>query len=392
MFTSIGFNSESFTGDLYANHLVRSIVHKIATYCSLVSFQHVKGKDKTFRIMDKSNINRLLTIKPNSLLMTPSEVWYKFFTDLWVRNNSYIWIKRDTDGTVLELIPIICSGVTILEKSGFLFYKFTLNKGNTVIVRYEDVIHCKRYYYKDDFFGENNEPVRESIGLVNTMTESLSASLKNGAHIKGILQHQNTVDPEDLKRHEKLFKESYLSAKNSGGIGMIDQKFNFIPVSWSGKITDAAQMKEIRDYVYRYFHFNDELLMSNYNSDVWQAFHDGEIAPVLNYVEQSMNIRLFTDKELGFDNRIKSSINHISFMSASQRINMVKLALDGAVYNRNEIRGWFGDAPIPGGDTYQYSKNFTEETSSNKGGNSDGQNKTTETNTTDDLSQATETT
>ena len=44
---------------------------------------------------------------------------------------------------------------------------------------------------------------------------------------------------------------------------------------------------------------------------------------------------------------------------------MVKLALDGALYNRNEIRKWFGDEPIPGGDVYQYSKNFTEQTDQN---------------------------
>ena len=78
-----------------------------------------------------------------------------------------------------------------------------------------------------------------------------------------------------------------------------------------------------------------------------------------------MNIRFFTDKELGFGNRIQSSVNHITFMSPQQKINMVKLSLDGALYNRNEIRQWFGDSPIPGGDVYQYSKNFTEDLDQN---------------------------
>ena len=58
----------------------------------------------------------------------------------------------------------------------------------------------------------------------------------------------------------------------------------------------------------------------------------------------------------------------MTFMSPQQKIAMVKLSLEGALYNRNEIREWFGDSPIPGGDVYQYSKNFTEET---KTGNQD---------------------
>ena len=69
------------------------------------------------------------------------------------------------------------------------------------------------------------------------------------------------------------------------------------------------------------------------------------------------------------------SVNLVTFMSASQKISMVKLALDGALYTRNEIRQWFGDSPVEGGDTYQYSKNFTENTDqgNQKGGTSGGE-------------------
>jgi hypothetical protein len=111
---------------------------------------------------------------------------------------------------------------------------------------------------------------------------------------------------------------------------------------------------------------NDEILMSKYTSDTWQSFHEGTIAPVLNNTTQNMTLHFFSDKELGYENRIVSSVNNISFMSAGQKAGMVKLALDGALYNRNEIREWFGDTPIEGGDVYQYSKNFTENTNQNK--------------------------
>ena len=361
-----------YTGDVYANHLVRGIVHKIANYCSLVRFNHVRGYGASFEKLDDS-LSRLLTFKPNDF-MTPAELIYKFMTDLFVTNNAYLWIQRNpSTGEAVALLPVVCDHVKMVESNGFLFYKFYFEKGDVLIVYEGDIIHRRRFFYKNDWFGDDNEPLRDSVGLNETMQVSLDASLKNGAQIKGILQHQNTIDPEDLAKHEQLFRESYLKASNSGGVGMIDAKFNFIPVPYTGKIIDDAQMKEIRDYVYRYFNMNDEIMMSKYNSEEWQSFHEGTIAPELNGLTQAMRIKFFTDRQIGLGHRITSSVSAITFMSNAQKIQMVKYSLEGALYNKNEVREWFGDEPIPGGDVYQISKNYTESVTENTEVTGDGQ-------------------
>lgn len=363
------YEQSRYTGEIYANHLVRSVVHKIASYCSLISFEHCRGYGSTFEKLD-DNIARLFTFKPNDF-MTPSELFYKFFTDLFCTNNAYLWLQKDSLGNVISILPVVSSRTEMVEINGFLFYKFYFENGEKITVYSGDVIHRRRYFYKNDWFGDSNEPLRESIGLLDTMEQSIDASLKNGAQIKGILKHQNTIAPDDLEKHEKLFRESYLKASNNGGVGVIDAKFDFIPVPYSGKVVDAAQMKEIRDCVYRPFNMNDDIMMSTYTSDKWQAFHEGTIAPELNGFEQSARIKLFTDRQIGLGHRIISSVNSITFMSPQQRIQMVKLSLEGSLYSRNEIRGWFGDAPIPGGDTYQFSKNFSEKTETNNEGGQD---------------------
>lgn len=372
--------SSPYSGELYANYLVRSIVHKIASYGSMISFEHVRGYGSQFEKVN-DNINRCLTVKPNEMLMTPADLYYKIWTDLLVTNNSYQWLKRDKEGNLQAIYPIIADRVELKEKSGFLFYKFYFSNGDKILIHASDIVHNRRFYYKNDWFGSDNEPVRQNIGLLNTLDVSLDAALKNGAQIKGILKHANTIDPEDLAAQEKLFRESYLKAQNSGGIGMIDAKFDFIPVNYNGKIIDADQMKEIRDYVYRYFGVNDKIMTSEYSSDNWQSYHENVIAPILNNMAQNYNIHLFSDRELGYGNRVVSSVNMITFMNAQQRISMVKLALDGALYTRNEIRQWFGDAPIPGGDVFQYSKNFTENTNQNEEGGESGGEGATETGT-----------
>lgn len=356
--------SNHYSGELYANSLVRSIVHKIASYGSMIAFEHARGSGESFEKVN-GDINRLLNVKPNDMLMTPADLYYKVWTDLLIRNNSYQWIKRDKDGNAVAIYPVIANRVELKEKNGFLFYKFYFSNGDKILIHSSDIVHNRRYYYENDWFGSNNEPLRKDLGLLDTMDVSLDSALKNGAQIKGILKHQNTIDPDDLEKQEQLFRNSYLKASNSGGVGVIDAKFDFIPINYNGKIIDADQMKEIRDYVYRYFGVNDKLLMSEYSSDNWQAYHESVIAPILNGMAQNYNIHLFTDRELGYGNRVIPSVNMITFMNAQQRIAMVKLALDGALYTRNEIRQWFGDAPVPGGDTFQYSKNFTQNVTEN---------------------------
>lgn len=361
-----------YSGELYANSLVRSIVHRIASYGSMILFEHIRGEGETFEKLTHSPLNRLLTVKPNDF-MTPADLQYKFWTDLLITNNAYQWLKRDSRGETTAILPVVADQKEYLEIDGFPFYRFSFSSGDKLVVSASDIVHIRRFYYKNDIFGSDNAPLREDLGLVDTMRTSLDASLKNGAQIKGILQHQNTVDPEDLAKHEKLFRESYLKASNSGGIGMLDAKFNFIPINYTGKITDHEQMKEIRDYVYRYFGVNDKMLLSEFTSDQWQPIYEGVIAPELNKMAQAYTIKSFSDKELGYLNRVVPSVNLITFLSPQQKISMVKLALDGALYNRNEIRQWFGDGPIEGGDTFQYSKNFTENTQQGGQGGNDGQ-------------------
>lgn len=365
-----------YSGELYANSLVRSIVNRIATYGSMMSFEHTRGSGSSFEKMTHSPLNRLLTVKPNDF-MSPADLQYKFWTDLLVTNNAYQWLKRNSKGEITAILPVVADQKEFLEINGFPFYRFSFSSGDKLVVSASDIVHIRKFYYKNDIFGSDNAPLRDDLGLVETMRTSLDASLKNGAQIKGILQHQNTVDPEDLAEHERLFRESYLKASNSGGIGVLDAKFNFIPLNYSGKITDHEQMKTIDSYVYRYFGVNEKILLSEYTSDLWQSVYEGVISPELNKMAQAYTIKAFTDKELGYLNRVTPSVNLITFLNPQQRIAMVKLALDGALYTRNEIRQWFGDSPVEGGDTFQYSKNFTENIAQGGQDGKDGQ--TTET-------------
>ena len=250
-----------YSGDLYANGLVGSIVHRIASYASMLSFEHVRGDSKDFEIV-YDDIHKLLAVKPN-FYMTPSDVQYKAWTDLLLRNNSYQYILRDKVlGRPVALLPVIAENIEMKEIDNFLFYKFTFASGQSLVVYQGDVVHNRLFFYRNDIFGSENIGLREDVGFNDSMRTSLKAAMENGAYIRGILKHANTIDPEDLEAQEKIFKESYLNPGNNGGIGVIDAKFDFIPLNYTGKFVDKEQMAEIRDCVYRHFGVNDKILLS----------------------------------------------------------------------------------------------------------------------------------
>lgn len=116
----------TYSGEFYANSLVRSITHRIATYASMISFEHVRGYGEKFEILRNSSLNRLLNVKPNSF-MTPADLQYKTWTDLLITNNAYQWLQRDRNGEITAILPVVANQVEFVEVNGFPFYRFSFS-------------------------------------------------------------------------------------------------------------------------------------------------------------------------------------------------------------------------------------------------------------------------
>src|SRR5690606_21249589 len=89
-------------------------------------------------------------------------------------------------------------------------------------------------------------------------------------------------------QRERFVKE-YLTVSNSGGVAALDAKAEYIPLNTEPKMVNAAQMKELRDSVFRYFGVNENIVMGNYTEDQWNAFYESTIEPLagdLNHTAQ----------------------------------------------------------------------------------------------------------
>src|SRR5690606_36291386 len=112
------------------------------------------------------------------------------------------------------------------------------------------------------------------LSEIHTTNEVLAQAVRTSASISGILKFQGMLKVSDIEAQRERFVKEYLTVSNAGGIAALDAKAEYIPLNTEPKMVNAAQMKELRDAVFRYFGVNENIVMGNYTEDQWNAFYE----------------------------------------------------------------------------------------------------------------------
>jgi len=334
-------------GKPYAADVVRAAVDAIARNAAKLRAKHIRRVNGKIVPVGKQ-IERLLTVRPNSN-MNAYDFLYRLITTLMIENNA--WAYPVWDGFNLVAIwPINCTMAEFLEdESKTIYVKFYFFDGGQVVLPYSEVIHLRRHYYNNDLLGEPNDPINSVLSAIHTTNEGLAQAVKTSAHIRGILKFQGMLKPEDIKENRDRFVSEYLTMQNTGGIAALDSKAEYIPVDIEPKMVNAAQMKELRDAVFRYFGVNEKIVMGNYTENEWNAFYESTIEPIATQMGLEFTSKLFTEQERRFGNEIIFEANRLQYASVSTKLALVALVDRGAM-TPNEWREVFNLAPIDGGD------------------------------------------
>jgi len=357
-------------GKPYAADVVRAAVDAIARNAAKLRAKHIRRVDDKI-IPVGGQIERLLTVRPNPN-MNAYDFLYRLITTLMIENNA--WAYPVWDGFNLVAIwPVNCTMAEFLEDdSRSIYVKFCFSNGDSVVLPYTEVIHLRRHYYNNDLIGEKNDPINSVLSAIHTTNEGLAQAIKTSAHIRGILKFQGMLKPEDIKANRDRFVTEYMTMQNTGGIAALDSKAEYVPVDIEPKMVNAAQMKELRDAVFRYFGVNEKIVMGNYTEDEWNAFYESTIEPIATQMSLEFTSKLFTDRERGFGNEIVFEANRLQYASVSTKLALVALVDRGAM-TPNEWREVFNLAPIDGGDK-PIRRLDTRPTDETDGGESGGSN------------------
>lgn len=338
-----------FDGEAYDNATGRNCIDTIARHAGKLHPRHIVRKNGNIVKNADSKLQYILSTRPN-WLMTASEFIEKIVAQYYCYNNLFVYIQRDMNGNVEALWPLNFNNLELFEdKKGNLYCRFTFGTGEQATVPYEEMIHIRRHFNRDDVFGDpEGKILREDINLLKAVKTAVINVVKNFHKLRGIIQWTGTVRPEDQESMWRKFVDSFAGPSNGSGIGSLDNRGKFQQLTTDTQTFESGQMKFARDNLYKYFGVSEEIVSGKFKEEEYQAFYESVIAPTAIKLSQEFTEKIFTPKERGFGNEIVFEGNRLAYMSTTSKVKIAAAMIPAGAIKRNEIRELFGYAGLPG--------------------------------------------
>ena len=366
----VSFSSGSYKNELssvkpYENRLVRRIVNKIADLVASTPLKYYKEDVNHKVIEEKSGVAYLLNYAPNNQI-TGFNLKKQLVARALLNNNSYCWIRKNSLGEIIELVPIIESGSASLlipkEKPDELYLKIPLQDGNFKVLPYDEIIHFRYDFVESEFFGDSNAPVKEIVSINDSLWDNLVSWARNNSFIRGFLKTTAVLSEEDEESAKTKFAQMMKSG-NSSGFEILNGSFEYLPINASSQSLDINGIANIDEKAYDYYGISKKILQSNATPEEWESFHKGTLKPLYQMIEGELNKKLLTEKEIkGFGHRFVFLCDNFDHMSASEKTSSFTMLTNLGVVTVNEVRSAYGFSLVEGelGNSFMYSKNFAK--------------------------------
>ncbi|MBJ8027754.1 phage portal protein [Bacillus cereus group sp. N21] len=340
----------AWNGDIYQSDIIRACIRPKAKAVGKLVAKHIRDNANEFKV-NPDPYMRFILEEPNPL-MTGQMFQEKMTVQLELNHNAFAYIKRDELGFATEIYPIPCITVEVVEGvKGDIFLTFYFKNGKRMTVPYVDVIHLRKDFNEDDFFGEHPGKALSSLmEIVTTTDQGIVKAIKNSAIIKWILKFKAVLKQEDIDMQVGNFVKNYLSIDNlNGGAAATDPRYDLEQVKNEAFVPDSKQMQETTQRIYNFFNTNEKIIQSKYSEDEWNAYYESEIEPFAMQLAGEFTRKLFSRRERGFGNKIIFEASSLQYASMSTKMNLVQMVDRGSM-TPNEWRSILSLGPIEGGD------------------------------------------
>lgn len=353
--TSAGnITSSGFSGNAYQNATVRSVVNLIAQQAASLSVQHFTGVGAERKRVENSVYEKVFSVQANPY-MNAYDFWYKMITQREIYGDAYAYIDWDTEkypNVPKGVYPVQYSSVTLTEYDNTVIAEFTIDNGQVFKTLYDDLIHLTKYFNSNPFTSDGNSPLYQALDMVKVAQDGFRDSLNLANKVRGIhKQKVGMLDKEDIRGETDAFIERYNAAIKNGGIIGMDISEEYVPINAQPLTVTPAQMKEVREEIYRYYNISEKIMTSSYTEEEFAGWHNNVIMPPAIQRSQELTRKCFTDRERGFGNEIVTVAGYNEHMSLLSKINFIKMTKDLGALTVQEQRTMLGlREDIPDGE------------------------------------------
>lgn len=332
-----------WNGKIYESEIVRAAIDARARHISKLKVELTGSAQPSLQTKLKTGPNQW---------QTWSQFLYRLSTILDVHNTAFVVPVFDKSLVITGYYPVLPISAEVVEYKGEEWLRYKFSHGDTAAVELRKCAILTKHQYKEDFFGERNTALNETMQLIHIQNEGIEEAIKNSASYRFIAQVNNFTKTEDLAKERKRFSEENLTKDaEAGGILLFPNTYsNIKQVDAKPYTVDADQMKLILANVENYFGVNEKVLRNEANGDELDAFFNGAIEPFAIQFSESMTRAIFTERERANGSYLMANANRLQFMSIAAKTALAQLMLDRGVMSINEARELFNYAPVEGGE------------------------------------------
>lgn len=371
------FYSE-FGNDIYASDIVVDSINCKANEFKKLQPRHIVSNGDNVTVKTDSSIAKVLR-RPNPF-MTTADFLEKASILLELNKNVFIYpeytltrdyIKKFTALYILK--PALVEYVQDL--SGRFFVRLQFNNGYDVTIPRDDIVHWRKNYGTDDYFGGNGQGNR---GLLRTVSEydklcqSIAKSVQASCTINGVYSINSYLDDEKMQERVAEFEKKI--KKNESGILVKDLKADYMALNRDVKLVDAETLKYFYESITRSNGVSIPILSGDYTKEQKEAFYEHALEADIISLGQALTNCIFSERECAFGNSIIFYPKDIAFMSMENKLSALQICLPAGIFTKNEARELIGYPPVEGGDVMPRGYNELDE--STQTNNSEGDNRT----------------
>ena len=333
----------SWSGCIYESELVRSAIDARARHISKLKVEiHGAAKPK---------LQARLRLQPNTL-QTWSQFLYRTSTILDVCNTCLLIPTLGEYGETTGFLPVLPTRCELINYEDELWLRYQFSNGQMGAMEWNRCIVLTKHQYKNDFFGDSNSALNETMKLIHIQNQGVEEAVKNSSNFRFIAQMSNFSKAEDLKNERMRFVEQNLkSGDDNGGLLLFPNTYKDIrQVTSQAYTVDPKQLELIKTNVQSYFGVSEDVLQNKAYGDAWSAFYEGAVEPFAIQFSEAMTKAMFTERERAQGSYLMATSNRLQYLSNQDKLNVSAQMADRGIMTRNEIREIWNLPPIEGGD------------------------------------------
>ena len=333
----------TWNGEIYERELVRASIDARARHISKLKV-NLSGTSQPL-------LQNRMRQGPNQW-QTYSQFLYRLSTILDIHNTAFVVPVFDAGMVITGYYPVLPKRCDIVEYRDELWLRYKFSHGETAAVELKKCAILNKFQYKDDFFGENNSAMDETLELMNVQDQTIKEGAKNAASYRFMAQVNNFTKADDLKNERVRFSQENLTKEaEAGGLLLFPNTYNNVQQIKNNSFElDPEQKKLIDENVFRYFGVNDRILKNEATGDELDAFFNGAIEPFAIQFSEAMTKAIFTERERSNGSYLIANANRLQYMTTTQKVSMAQQMLDRGVMSINEARELFNYDAVEGGD------------------------------------------